>query len=112
MVLVHAAVIAINEAIDHQESVATLEAMKNPAALLVNIKDCLKCSYQQAMFRAKQSKAEVVQNKVCIQQLPPCLMNSISNSERKHPSPQYGPIKKKKKLGLLILVCDFKAHWF
>uniref|UniRef100_A0A670ZGU2 IQ motif containing GTPase activating protein 1 n=1 Tax=Pseudonaja textilis TaxID=8673 RepID=A0A670ZGU2_PSETE len=54
----HAAVIAINEAIDHQIPTETFLAMKNPNAMLVNLDETLAPVYQSTLHQAKQDKAE------------------------------------------------------
>nr|XP_010300132.1 PREDICTED: ras GTPase-activating-like protein IQGAP1 [Balearica regulorum gibbericeps] len=60
----HAAVIAINEAIDHQVPADTLTAMKNPNAMLVNLDDQLESTYQDTLYRAKQDKMENARNRI------------------------------------------------
>ncbi|XP_075288299.1 ras GTPase-activating-like protein IQGAP1 isoform X2 [Opisthocomus hoazin] len=60
----HAAVIAINEAIDHQVPADTLMAMKNPNAMLINLDDQLESTYQDTLYRAKQDKMENAKNKI------------------------------------------------
>ncbi|XP_074772825.1 ras GTPase-activating-like protein IQGAP1 isoform X2 [Athene noctua] len=60
----HAAVIAINEAIDHQVPADTLMAMKNPNAMLINLDDELESIYQDTLYRAKQDKMENAKNRV------------------------------------------------
>ncbi|NXG05524.1 IQGA1 protein, partial [Sakesphorus luctuosus] len=60
----HAAVIAINEAIDHQVPADTLMAMKNPNAMLINLDDQLESAYQDTLYRAKQEKMENAKNRV------------------------------------------------
>ncbi|NXU45510.1 IQGA1 protein, partial [Drymodes brunneopygia] len=60
----HAAVIAINEAIDRQVSADTLTAMKNPNAMLINLDDQLESTYQATLYRAKQDKMENAKNRV------------------------------------------------
>ncbi|NXP25303.1 IQGA1 protein, partial [Scytalopus superciliaris] len=60
----HAAVIAINEAIDRQVPADTLTAMKNPNAMLINLYDQLESSYQDTLYRAKQDKMENAKNRV------------------------------------------------
>ncbi|NWR91693.1 IQGA1 protein, partial [Furnarius figulus] len=60
----HAAVIAINEAIDHQVPTDTLMAMKNPNAMLINLDDQLESAYQDTLYRAKQDKMENAKNRV------------------------------------------------
>lgn len=61
---VHAAVIAINEAIDRQIPADTLTAMKNPNAMLINLDDQLESTYQATLYRAKQDKMENAKNRV------------------------------------------------
>ncbi|NXF23037.1 IQGA1 protein, partial [Rhodinocichla rosea] len=60
----HAAVIAINEAIDHQVPADTLTAMKNPNAMLINLDDQLESTYQATLYRAKQDKMDSAKNRV------------------------------------------------
>ncbi|NXY36066.1 IQGA1 protein, partial [Pomatorhinus ruficollis] len=60
----HAAVIAINEAIDRQVPADTLTAMKNPNAMLINLDDQLESTYQATLYRAKQDKMESAKNRV------------------------------------------------
>ncbi|NWV28250.1 IQGA1 protein, partial [Origma solitaria] len=60
----HAAVIAINEAIDRQVPADTLTAMKNPNAMLINLDDRLESTYQATLYRAKQDKMENAKNRV------------------------------------------------
>ncbi|NXP52060.1 IQGA1 protein, partial [Heliornis fulica] len=60
----HAAVIAINEAIDHQVPADTLTAMKNPNAMLVNLDDQLESTYQDILYRAKQDKMKNAKNRI------------------------------------------------
>uniref|UniRef100_A0A8C9ER97 IQ motif containing GTPase activating protein 1 n=1 Tax=Pavo cristatus TaxID=9049 RepID=A0A8C9ER97_PAVCR len=67
----HAAVIAINEAIDHQVPADTLVAMKNPNAMLINLDDLLESTYQDTLYRAKKDKMENAKNRI-----------SSENSER------------------------------
>uniref|UniRef100_A0A8C9EQN9 IQ motif containing GTPase activating protein 1 n=1 Tax=Pavo cristatus TaxID=9049 RepID=A0A8C9EQN9_PAVCR len=59
----HAAVIAINEAIDHQVPADTLVAMKNPNAMLINLDDLLESTYQDTLYRAKKDKMENAKNR-------------------------------------------------
>lgn len=61
---VHAAVIAINEAIDRQVPADTLTAMKNPNAMLINLDDQLESTYQATLYRAKQDKMENARKRV------------------------------------------------
>ncbi|NXN71472.1 IQGA1 protein, partial [Himantopus himantopus] len=60
----HAAVIAINEAIDRQVPAETLMAMKNPNAMLINLDDQLESTYQDTLYRAKQDKMENAKNRI------------------------------------------------
>ncbi|XP_030620929.1 ras GTPase-activating-like protein IQGAP1 [Chanos chanos] len=52
----HAAVIAINDAIDHGDPAGTLAAMKNPNAMLVNLDDGAAQDYQDTLSQAKAEK--------------------------------------------------------
>uniref|UniRef100_A0AAR2KIM5 IQ motif containing GTPase activating protein 1 n=1 Tax=Pygocentrus nattereri TaxID=42514 RepID=A0AAR2KIM5_PYGNA len=52
----HAAVIAINEAIDHGEPQGTLVAMRNPNAMLLNLDESSAQHYQDTLFQAKAEK--------------------------------------------------------
>ncbi|NWS71161.1 IQGA1 protein, partial [Crotophaga sulcirostris] len=60
----HAAVIAINEAIDRQVPADTLVALKNPNAMLINLDDQLESTYQDTLYRAKQDKMENAKNRI------------------------------------------------
>ncbi|NXH97404.1 IQGA1 protein, partial [Pachycephala philippinensis] len=60
----HAAVIAINDAIDRQVPADTLTAMKNPNAMLINLDDRLESTYQATLYRAKKDKMENAKNRV------------------------------------------------
>ena len=59
----HAAVIAINDALDKQVVDETIKSLENPAAHLVNIRPHFAGTYQQVMYSAKFSKAEIARNK-------------------------------------------------
>ena len=61
----HAAVIAINDAIDHQIADSTLEALHNPSAHLVDVNSGNSIPYQSALYQAKSSKAAQALVKVC-----------------------------------------------
>ncbi|XP_006628835.1 ras GTPase-activating-like protein IQGAP1 [Lepisosteus oculatus] len=52
----HAAVIAINDAIDHGVPEGTMAAMRNPNAMLVNIDEGSAQDYQDRLYLAKQEK--------------------------------------------------------
>ncbi|XP_030312557.1 ras GTPase-activating-like protein IQGAP1 [Calypte anna] len=60
----HAAVIAINDAIDRQVPSDTFMAMKNPNAMLINLDDQLESTYQDTLYRAKQDKMENTKNRM------------------------------------------------
>lgn len=60
----HAAIIAINEAIDHEMALETFVALEIPAAHLTSLDRTLVQQYQDQLFVAKQDKAEVAHNKV------------------------------------------------
>ena len=53
----HAAVIAINDAVDHQVVDNTLEALRNPSAHLVEVTPDNSELYQPALYQAKSTKA-------------------------------------------------------
>uniref|UniRef100_A0AAQ5XAE7 IQ motif containing GTPase activating protein 3 n=1 Tax=Amphiprion ocellaris TaxID=80972 RepID=A0AAQ5XAE7_AMPOC len=55
---VHAAVVAINEAVDRCDARATAAALRNPAALLTNLQEALMSIYQEMLQQAKRNKAE------------------------------------------------------
>ena len=61
---VHAAIIAINEAIDQKVAADTMAALNNPSACLVNLDDDYMEEYQTLLFEAKETKAENAHNKV------------------------------------------------
>ncbi|KAJ8247480.1 hypothetical protein GJAV_G00246910 [Gymnothorax javanicus] len=52
----HAAVIAINDAIDHGVPEGTLAAMRNPNAMLVNINEASAKDYHDTLYQAKGEK--------------------------------------------------------
>lgn len=53
---VHAAVIAINDAIDHGDPAGTLAAMRNPNAMLLNLDENAPQHYQDTLYQAKAEK--------------------------------------------------------
>uniref|UniRef100_A0A3B5QSV7 IQ motif containing GTPase activating protein 3 n=1 Tax=Xiphophorus maculatus TaxID=8083 RepID=A0A3B5QSV7_XIPMA len=55
---VHAAVAAINEAVDRGEVSGTAAALRNPAALLCDLQEALMAPYQEALREARRRKAE------------------------------------------------------
>ncbi|XP_069078694.1 ras GTPase-activating-like protein IQGAP1 isoform X2 [Pleurodeles waltl] len=60
----HAAVIAINDAIDHGDAGGTLTALKNPNAMLVNLNEAQAPTYQEVLYQAKQSKMANARNRI------------------------------------------------
>ncbi|XP_041464345.1 ras GTPase-activating-like protein IQGAP1 isoform X3 [Lytechinus variegatus] len=63
---VHAAVIAINEAIDKQVPSDTMTALRNPNALMQNIDDNNQDAYQDCLYDAKLAKAQIALNKASL----------------------------------------------
>ena len=61
---VHAAIIAINEAIESQVTSDIIAALGNPAAMLLGISDDLGDNYATHLYEAKQTKAKNAKNKV------------------------------------------------
>ncbi|KAK7801828.1 hypothetical protein U0070_023308 [Myodes glareolus] len=59
----HAAVIAINEAIDRRVPADTFTALKNPNAMLVNLEEPLASTYQDVLYQAKQDKMTNAKNR-------------------------------------------------
>ncbi|XP_030605093.1 ras GTPase-activating-like protein IQGAP3 [Archocentrus centrarchus] len=55
---VHAAVVAINEAVDRGDLSVTAGALRNPAALLTNLQEALMSIYQEMLRQARRRKAE------------------------------------------------------
>ncbi|XP_039973636.1 ras GTPase-activating-like protein IQGAP3 isoform X2 [Xiphias gladius] len=55
---VHAAVIAINEAVDRGDVVVTAGALRNPNAMLSDLQEALMRVYQEMLHQAKRKKAE------------------------------------------------------
>ncbi|KAM9309518.1 ras GTPase-activating-like protein IQGAP3 [Pholidichthys leucotaenia] len=55
---VHAAVVAINEAVDRGDVAGTAAALRNPAALLTDLQEALTSVYQEMLRQARRSKAE------------------------------------------------------
>lgn len=52
----HAAVIAINEAVDRGQATLTMGAMNNPNAMLKNLQEALAQDYQDTLSQAKARK--------------------------------------------------------
>ena len=61
---VHAAVIAINEAVDKQVAADTMKALHNPNAMLITLINENQDLYQETLYNAKQSKNQSAMNKV------------------------------------------------
>ncbi|KAM3918670.1 ras GTPase-activating-like protein IQGAP3 [Leptodactylus fuscus] len=61
---VHAAVIAINEAVDRGVVQDTMVALRNPNAMLVNLQEKLAAVYQELLHQAKSTKMTNARNKV------------------------------------------------
>uniref|UniRef100_UPI0037E922AB ras GTPase-activating-like protein IQGAP3 n=1 Tax=Semicossyphus pulcher TaxID=241346 RepID=UPI0037E922AB len=55
---VHAAVIAINEAVEREQVEVTAEALRNPNALLTNLQEALMSVYQEMLRLARRRKEE------------------------------------------------------
>lgn len=64
LLTVHAAVIAINDAIERQIPAETFGAMRNPNAMLVNLEEALAPDYQGTLYQAKQEKTANARNRV------------------------------------------------
>ncbi|XP_064449810.1 ras GTPase-activating-like protein IQGAP3 isoform X4 [Mirounga angustirostris] len=60
---VHAAVLAINEAVERGVVEDTLAALQNPSALLVNLREPLAAIYQELLAQAKAEKAASAQTR-------------------------------------------------
>ena len=58
VVLVHAAIIVINEAIDHGVAKETFEALRNPNAHLTDLDVNNMDDYQDLLYKAKGSKCQ------------------------------------------------------
>ncbi|XP_069806956.1 ras GTPase-activating-like protein IQGAP3 [Dendropsophus ebraccatus] len=61
---VHAAVIAINDAVDRGVAQDTMIALRNPNAMLVNLQEKLAAVYQELLHEAKATKMANARNKV------------------------------------------------
>lgn len=67
--VVHAAVIAINEAVDRRIPADTFAALKNPNAMLVNLEESLASTYQDVLYQAKHDKTTNARNRVKVEHL-------------------------------------------
>lgn len=60
----HAAVIAINEAIEKGVAEQTITTLRNPNAVLTSVDDSLAQEYQRELWEAKKRKEETARLKV------------------------------------------------
>ncbi|KAG9489242.1 hypothetical protein GDO78_005307 [Eleutherodactylus coqui] len=60
----HAAVIAINDAVDRGVPAETFTALKNPNAMLVNLNEPLSAVYQNTLYQAKHHKMENAKKRI------------------------------------------------
>ncbi|NXE14713.1 IQGA2 protein, partial [Lophotis ruficrista] len=61
---VHAAVLAINEAVDRGVAARTMAALRNPSAMLLDLREGLAGAYQETLRRAKLEKGSNARNRV------------------------------------------------
>uniref|UniRef100_A0A8C4YBQ5 IQ motif containing GTPase activating protein 3 n=1 Tax=Gopherus evgoodei TaxID=1825980 RepID=A0A8C4YBQ5_9SAUR len=61
---VHAAVLAINEAVERGVVEQTMVALHNPSAMLLNLRENLAAVYQEMLFQVKMEKAGNARNRV------------------------------------------------
>ncbi|GAB0200906.1 ras GTPase-activating-like protein IQGAP3 [Grus japonensis] len=66
---VHAAVLAINEAVDRGLAAQTMVALRNPSAMLLDLREGLADAYQEVLHRAKLEKGSNARNR-CLQVIP------------------------------------------
>jgi len=85
VVAVHAAIIAINDAVDHCVAMTTVSCLLNPAASMSNVVRDLSEDYQSLLFDAKQIKKEIAFNKVTF--------NGPSCSVLRHGTLQHGTLQ-------------------
>ena len=62
----HAAVLAINTALDEGDVAATMQALRNPNACLVKLEDGMDEQYQNRLLASKKAKSEASLNKVLL----------------------------------------------
>uniref|UniRef100_A0A493T377 Uncharacterized protein n=1 Tax=Anas platyrhynchos platyrhynchos TaxID=8840 RepID=A0A493T377_ANAPP len=60
----HAAVLAINEAVEQGVAAQTMEALLNPNAMLLNLRPVFSGAYQEVLHRAKREKGSNARNRV------------------------------------------------
>ncbi|NXU83382.1 IQGA3 protein, partial [Xiphorhynchus elegans] len=61
---VHAAVLAINEAVDRGVVAQTMETLRNPSAMLLDLREELAGAYQEVLHQAKLEKGSNARNRV------------------------------------------------
>ncbi|NWX48947.1 IQGA2 protein, partial [Steatornis caripensis] len=61
---VHAAVLAINEAVDRGVAAQTMAALRNPSAMLLELREVLAGAYQEVLHQAKLEKGSNARNRV------------------------------------------------
>ncbi|XP_010189707.1 PREDICTED: ras GTPase-activating-like protein IQGAP3, partial [Mesitornis unicolor] len=61
---VHAAVLAINEAVEQGVAAQTMVALRNPSAMLLDLREALAGAYQEVLHRAKMEKGSNARNRV------------------------------------------------
>ncbi|XP_008942815.1 PREDICTED: ras GTPase-activating-like protein IQGAP3, partial [Merops nubicus] len=61
---VHAAVLAINEAVEQGVAAQTMVALSNPSAMLLNLREVLADAYQEVLHQAKLEKSSNARNRV------------------------------------------------
>lgn len=61
---VHAAVLAINEAVDRGVAAETMAALGNPSAMLLGLREVLAGAYQEVLHQAKLEKGSNARNRV------------------------------------------------
>uniref|UniRef100_A0A8C3SRV9 IQ motif containing GTPase activating protein 3 n=1 Tax=Chelydra serpentina TaxID=8475 RepID=A0A8C3SRV9_CHESE len=61
---VHAAVLAINEAVERGEVEQTMAALRNPSAMLLDVRENLAAVYQEMLYQVKLEKAGDARNRV------------------------------------------------
>ena len=65
-IAVHAAVIAINEALEAGNTEATMQALRNPNACLSTVEEGIDTEYQDRLLNAKRAKAQAAAIKVSV----------------------------------------------
>lgn len=60
----HAAVVAINKAVERGDVAVTADALRNPAALLTDLQEALVSVYQELLRQNRRRKAERAAHRV------------------------------------------------